>query len=127
MANFLEKKTYTKLSKSKIMLLLLVIIIFVLIRGVWGVYKKERETSRNLETAQRELQELEEREKTLTEDVSFLRTQKGVETEIRKKFDVAQESEKVIVLINPKDDGEEDSQDKNGGAWNWIKNLFGFN
>ncbi len=63
-------------------------------------YKVEREMSLKLEVKQREFEALKQRAQTLEANVEHLRDDRGIEEEIRNRFDVAKEGEQVVVIID---------------------------
>lgn len=68
------------------------------------MYKKERDTRlRRIE--QREvLDELEGREESLREEIERLSTERGIEEEVRSKFEVGKEGEEVVIIVDNPDD-----------------------
>jgi len=93
----------------RLLLMVLLLVTVLLIRGVWNIYQKERETYTNRSQAEQELRELEEREMTLRTEIAHLRSPQGVEESLREQFDVAKAGEGVIVLVdnNPTPEAEE--------------------
>ena len=100
MQEFQQKKKIRKILYSPITLTILAIIFMVLVRGVYGVYIKEKISSNNLEQEKNELAKLEEREKSLAASFDYLKTDQGVENEIRTKFRAVKEGEKVSVIVD---------------------------
>jgi cell division protein FtsB len=100
MYDFQQKKKIKKTLYSPIVLLLLAIIFVMLLRGVWGVYKKSQISYENLERERNELNKLAEREKTLNSSIEYLKTEQGIEDEIRTKFRAVKDGEQVAVIIN---------------------------
>ncbi len=88
-----------KLGK-KIWILVLLIVFVVFANGTWSVYQKSSFASENRELAQKELEELKVREIALREELVRLETKRGLEEEVRQKFDVGLEGEKMIVLVD---------------------------
>ncbi len=95
-----KKKTYRRFIYSPLFLLLLLSILLVLLKAVWGVYKKEEMSSNYLAREQLEFTKLKSREKELGKSVEYLKTEKGIEAEIRSKFRVVKEGESVAVIID---------------------------
>jgi cell division protein FtsB len=100
MLEFQKKKQLRKILYSPIVLLLLAILFVLLFRGVWGVYQKERLSSQNLEKERNELAKLVDREKNLAASLDYLKTEQGVENEIRTKFRAVKDGEQVAVIID---------------------------
>ncbi len=99
MLEFRKKKKIQKILYSPIVLLILAIIFVILIRSLWGVYKKERLSTNNLLREQIELAKLSSREQNLASSLDDLKTELGIENEIRNKFRVVKEGEQVAVII----------------------------
>ncbi len=78
----------------------LLVILFGLLRGVWSVYEKERETYAGRAGAEQELDALTNREMKLRADIAYLRSPEGVEESLRQQFDMAKEGEGVIVIVD---------------------------
>lgn len=100
MYDFQQKKKIKKILYSPIVLLILAIIFVMLLRGVWGVYKKSQISYENLEREKNELNKLMAREKTLNSSIEYLKTEQGIEDEIRTKFRAVKDGEQVAVIIN---------------------------
>lgn len=80
---------------------LLLLLIALLLRGVWGVYVKERESRVLRLEAEGQLTDLERRENELRADIAELKTDRGIEEELRERYDLAREGEGVVVLVDP--------------------------
>lgn len=100
MLEFQKKKQIRKIIYSPIILLILGIILVLLVRGAWGVYKKAQISSQNLEQERNELEKLATREKNLASSIDYLKTDQGIESEIRTKFRAVKEGEKVVVIVD---------------------------
>ena len=99
MLGFHEKRRLARLLSSKGTMLLL----FVLIGGgvyaaVNAYYVQERATHKRTELEQ-ELRQLETRALDLEHDIPYLEDPRGIEAELRRRYDVAKEGEEVIVLL----------------------------
>jgi cell division protein FtsB len=100
MLEFRKKKKIRKILYSPLVLLFLIFIFLILLKGVWGVYKKEKISEENLNREKTELVRLENRQKTLASSIDYLKTEQGLESEIRNKFRAVKENEKVVVIID---------------------------
>lgn len=67
--------------------------------AAFNIYKKYRESSENRKRAQGELESLEQRNRELSSRIERLKTERGLEEEIRKKFNVAKEGEGVVIIV----------------------------
>jgi cell division protein FtsB len=122
----MEYKEKIKLRRylySRVTLSVLLIILVILIKAVFGIYQKEKLTRDNLDKAEAEYLELEDRDAFLQKEIDSLNTQGGMEKAVRERFGVAKEGEKVIILLDEKK--VPDTKVKEGkGFWNWFKGLF---
>lgn len=100
MLDFQRKKKIRKTLYSPFVLVFLFIIMIILSSGVFGVYKKAKLSKANLEREKKELEKLAMREKILASSIDYLKTDQGVEDEIRTKFRAVKDGEKVVVIID---------------------------
>lgn len=121
MQEFQQKKKIRRILYSPIVLIILAIILIILIKGVWSVYNKERLSSENLEQERTELAKLENREKSLASSFDYLKTDQGIESEIRTKFRAVKEGEKVAVIVDEKTPTSSATTTQKHGFW---YNLF---
>ncbi len=117
MLEFQKKKQLRKILYSPIVLLLLAILFVLLFRGVWGVFQKERLSAQNLEKERNEFEKLAQREKTLAASLDYLKTDQGVENEIRTKFRVVKGEEQVAVIVDSQATGTEETATTTHGFW----------
>lgn len=120
-----EKMLIHKILFGKIGLLILVIVFAIFAKGTWSVYQKASYAEENHDRAQQELQEIVAREEALKEELERLNTERGLEEEIRQKFDVGREGEQLIVLVDAPD-VEPVAEIKEPTIWEKIVELFGF-
>jgi cell division protein FtsB len=121
---------------SNFLLVAVLIIAIILIISTIKVYFKSRKAVLKNDGVKTEITELETRKKELEKDVVRLRTESGIEEEIRKKFNVAKPGEEVLVFVDKNTEsgkinsGKEKSgfflnlPDFFGGIWSFIKNIF---
>lgn len=100
MLDFQRKKKIRRTLYSPFVLIALAIVMVILSSGVFGVYKKAKLSKQNLEREKKELEKLAIREKTLASSIDYLKTDQGVEDEIRTKFRAVKDGEKVVVIID---------------------------
>ncbi|NQV93445.1 septum formation initiator family protein [Candidatus Kaiserbacteria bacterium] len=101
MFDFYEKRKIRQWLYSWPFLILLIIMSIFLTHGVWGVYQQEVQTRVNKNQRVAHLEELEVRRNALQDEINRLNTERGIEEEIRQKFEVAKEGEGVIVIVEP--------------------------
>ena len=92
---------------SRLTLLILLLASFTISFAVYDRYVIEREMLDRRQTKEAQLHVMEDRRDELKERVEYLKGEQGIESEIRKYFDVALEGEKVVVLVG---ESEEESK-----------------
>jgi len=97
---FQKKRKIRAWIYSKTTIIILIIIVFFLMRATWKVYGARVESRKDFDRAMEELTSLDDREKVLVLDIERLKTEKGTEEEIRKKFSVAKEGESVVFVVD---------------------------
>lgn len=98
----------------------LFIIAILLTKGAVGVINKERESASRLKDLEEKAAALVVREGELKDGIARLKTEEGIEDEIKEKFSVTQEGEFVAVIV---DDRNASSSDDDGGK-TWYKKLW---
>ena len=92
--------------------------------NVFSMYKKERDTRLRRIEQRGVLNELEGREESLREEIERLSTQRGIEEEVRSKFEVGREGEEVIIIVdNPEAENVGEKYTKKT-FWQRIFNWF---
>lgn len=99
MLEFNKKKKLRKIIYSPLILIVLAIFFLILSRAVWGVYHKSKLSYQNLLRDQSELVKLAAREKSLAASLDYLKTEQGIESEIRTKFRAVKDDEKLAVIV----------------------------
>jgi hypothetical protein len=112
---FCDKDTRIRKLRTRLITVFLVMVVLFLGRAVFDVLGKYRESAHNVAETRSSFSGLEAREDKLIEELSFLETEQGVESEIRKKFSVAREGEKAVILLGhtPEDDVDEKQKTSN--------------
>ena len=92
-----------RLMWRRLIALILLILLAGAVRGVWGVYRKSQE-SRDLRVESRAtLDDLRAREARLRADIATLRSERGIEAELRERYDLAAAGEGVVVIVEPQE------------------------
>ena len=103
MLDFRERSRLRRALYAKPTLILLAIVATGVVHASWSMYQKSKEALVKKEKALSELSELEARQAQLSHDITVLSTERGVEAEIRERFMVAKEGEKVIIISEPQE------------------------
>jgi cell division protein FtsB len=122
---FQEKKKFRKLLYSKGVLLFLIIILFFAVRSSLGVYEKSKESGLNLEISTKQLADLSARQQALAVKIKDLKTEEGVEKDIREQFRVAKPGEKMIVIVDSDSSSSTVSDIKAQSLWSKFLGIFG--
>jgi len=119
-----EKNKIKKIVYSWPVLIFLLIIVLLVGKGVWSVYKTQKISLENKQSSEKEYQELERRNNLIVSDLALLETDRGVEMEIRDKFQVVKEGEQLAVIIDSNEEEENNLVDKQEENF-WMK-IFNF-
>jgi cell division protein FtsB len=120
MDDFQAKSRMRRLVYSRPVIVVLVIIIVLLARPVWKIWLKSRAVAREQAQVAAELKELELRRDFLEQEIAALQTPRGIEGEIREKFPVVKEGEKVIIV----DGGDESTTTLATSSKSWWGKIF---
>lgn len=101
MHRFEQRRDPTRLMWRRLIVIALLVVLAIGVRGVWGVYKKEQESRILRSEAQAKLDDLQQREAELRANISTLRTDRGIEEQLRERYDLAKADEGVIVIVEP--------------------------
>ena len=99
MLDFYEKRKIRSYLYSKVSIALLLMVALWLSVSVYERFKVEREMLAKRDEKVRELETLKERAAALASQVDHLKNERGIEEEIRNRFDVAKAGEQVVVIV----------------------------
>ena len=100
MLSFQQKRLLRRVVASRMMQVMLILILVLAGYSAYGRYSIAMEMANRQETVAHELAELEERRASLVEEVSYITSERGIEAEMRRQFDVAREGEQVVIIID---------------------------
>ena len=124
MRNFQKGGKLKHLTESKLFLVFLGILILVFVYSIFGFMNKMEETGKNNKIVQDKIAELEKSKGKLDSDINKLKTDKGIEENIREKFGLAKEGENMILVVDDKNSTEASQKTDSGGFFSWLENLF---
>jgi len=127
MHDFQNKRLIKRRLYSIPALIVSVFIMVVFLKGAISVWNKHKQSEQNLAALEKSLFETREREKELEYAIEDLKTEQGVEREIRKKFSVVKPGEEMVVIVESRNSKQENSND--GSSWwqktkDWFKDRF---
>jgi len=120
MKNFQDKKGLRYIVHSWPVLILLGILLTLFAFGVFRFMVKMKETSKNRKIAELKVSELQKAKEERSYDIDNLKTEQGLEENIREKFGLVKEGEDLIIVIDSKENTNLDSETKQ----NWFISLF---
>lgn len=124
MLGFHERRKLKRYLFSHVSLLVLLVAVCSLAWSVWGMAVKERETRLKRDELLAEKAKLEERSVRLGEEIERLTTERGIEAELRSKFEVGKPGEKLILIVDPEIPLEQESHLEREGFWGWLTGWF---
>lgn len=125
MKEFQERSKQKRKRRSKVLLLFMFLVFIFLVKGTFSAYTKERNSRIEVERVLKEKEALDKRYYIMSEQSDVLKSDIGVEAEIRNKFDVAKEGEGVIVIVDK--DTPIIEADKRGVLkrfWDSVRGVF---
>jgi len=126
MREFSQKRKIRRIMYSPLSLIILFLILFFVVKGFFGVYQKYSFSKDELLKSESELQLLKDKKEKIDHKIQNLETETGIEQEIRSKFDVAKEGEKLIVIVEDEKKDEVVAEEKGvfGNFFTTIKGWF---
>ncbi len=104
MSRLKSKNKIKRIVYSWPVLILLLLLMLLTTKGVWGVYKSKEISYNNKINSEEQYNELQDRSSSMISEIEMLKTEKGIEAEIRDKFRVVKEGEQLAVIINSVED-----------------------
>ncbi|HCC04918.1 TPA: hypothetical protein DEP58_01265 [Patescibacteria group bacterium] len=99
MFGFHEKRKFKSFLYSKAFLVFMCIPIGLMSYAAYNAYERERETNMLRQELANELVALEKRSGELEKNIENLEDPRGIEFELRSRYDVGWEGEEVIILV----------------------------
>lgn len=125
MTNFQGRRLKTKW-RQWLILALLVLVFLGMGRGVWSLVQKNQLARENFQEAAHKLADLERERAGLATTVDTLKTDRGIEAEIRKNYSVVKEGEHVIAIVDGVDSSSstDDGTNKKKRWWSVWADIF---
>ncbi len=93
--------------------------------SAYTVYQKKRQSDIDMHNAELRLLALSAKESVLLKEIDHLQTDEGLEEEIRSKYSVAKEKERVVVLVED-DVATVTPVVEKKSVWTRMAEFFGF-
>ena len=104
-----KRNKFGKIAYSWPVLVLVAGLIILIGKNVFEVYKNEKTSRVNREQSEKIFASLENRSNLIATEIAALKTEKGIETEIRDKFRVVKEGEQLAIIIDSDKNKKENS------------------
>ncbi len=124
MISFQKSGKWRKITQSKFFLVFLGLVIAAFVYNLIGLSKKMEETIKNKKIVEDKITELGNSKDKLSSDISKLKTNEGVEANIREKFGLAKEGEGMVVIVDDKNSDNPPKTPNSSGFFSFLKNLF---
>ena len=126
MHEFRQKKRQLKFYYSNALIFFLFVIFVLVLKGVWNIYVKERLAIADKIDRVEDIASLKSRKLFLENELNRLKTENGVEREIREKFNVKKEGENVAVIIyaTTTEEGIETGSSIIKNLTSWFSGIF---
>lgn len=97
-----QQASFNRMLNSKWTLIIGIILLIILIRGNIRIFKNYFYVKDKYSQELKAYEDLKARDAQINKDVERIKTEDGMDYEIRKKLDVSREDEKVIKIIDKK-------------------------
>lgn len=130
MREFQERRKLRKFFFSRLAFAVFCIAAIFLVFSVFKVYKKSSQAVSKNAIVEKEIVDVNKRKSELEANLQKLKTEQGVEKELRKKFQIKKEGEKFFVIIEkePPADNNNNGNNKTNVILekflNFFKNIF---
>lgn len=111
---------------SPIILFLLFIVVVIFMYNMIDIIEKSRETAKKKNFVANQVEDLKKRETILKKDIEKLNTMQGVEEEIREKYQMVKQGEKMVVILDEVENETSDNENTEqiSGISRIWNNLF---
>lgn len=116
-----QKQIVKRRLYSTPVLIILLIITGLIIHSTYKIVQKYRESAGYVNVLKQKANDLTTRETQLKGDITRLGTDEGIDTEIKEKFNVSKEGEKVAIIVDQADN----SSNTATSTEHWWKRLWG--
>lgn len=100
MRDLQERRRIRQILSSPILSFILFVILLILLNGIYGVYKRGEIARINRIEGDRKLALLKDRQERLSNEIAKLSTDRGVEEELRNKFQITKKGEEVMIVVD---------------------------
>jgi len=124
MIDFQQKRQIKKVIYSKVSFVILLILVILLGKATYNIYTKSRLSSESYNETKKDYESLKARKDMLESEINRLKTDTGIEEEIRSKFNVAKPGETVVVVIDGSSSTSTNANSSKGSFWSSFWGMF---
>ena len=118
-----QKRKIRSVLYHRATLVILALLVIIVLHSTWTVYKKKRISEEMKVVSLQNVETLRLRNSEILSRIERLKTEVGIEEEIRSKFTVAKNGENMVVIVEEEKGGvATTSQSKS--LWQRIKSFF---
>lgn len=100
MFDFQQKRKIRTIFTSRITQIILFGLSFLILWNVYERYLIARDVAERRVSLEAEIKKMEERKDSLEEEVKYISSERGVEAEMRRQFDIARDGEQVVIILD---------------------------
>jgi cell division protein FtsB len=108
-------------------LILLIFITVLFLRGTYVVFQKKAESAAYVTSLSQKEEDLQKQQTELSANIEGLKTEEGLEKEVKAKYNVAKDGEHVVILVDENGNAS-DTEPENDSwiqkAWNAIMSAL---
>ncbi|PIT91285.1 hypothetical protein COU17_01525 [Candidatus Kaiserbacteria bacterium CG10_big_fil_rev_8_21_14_0_10_49_17] len=124
MLNLHKRRRIKKALLSWPTFIVLLLLAVLLSKATFNVYTEARITREKLAERQEYLENLAKREESLSKELERLQSERGLEAELRRQFEVAREGEEVIVVLDSNEAAAAVPLNEKKNLWQQFIALF---
>jgi cell division protein FtsB len=125
MREFQDRRRTRRFLHSRYAIAILIILCLFLARATYGVYQKYEKSKDIAERMKGDLATLTARQASLQNAINDLNTEEGRDREMRERFGVVKEGEKMIVLVDDNASNSSPVIPLNQGWWSKFLEILG--
>ncbi len=119
-----EHRTLRRTLRSPVISAVLVIVLVSITNSTWEVYKKDKVARINKEEVEKQLADLSTKRDYLIGQLNNLSTERGIENELRSKYQVTKEGERELVVVDMATTSQDNLPVKREDN-SFLENIFG--
>lgn len=125
MLDFKRRRIIRNLTRSPLVIAILAVILIFVARSTYKAYQSDKISRGMLSTAKQQEDDLFGRSEFLQNEIEKLGTERGLEEELRTKYPVVKEGEKMVIIVESKNSGQIDTETERNNWWSKVKAYFG--